>query len=91
MAKQTTERKKRKGLRIGILCAVLLVVLVGAAIGGRYVYRILKQPESFFGDETIEQIPQQTALAPAFERPTDALPEATGLTSVSSRFFRRTF
>ncbi len=77
MAEQTTERKKRKGLRTGILCAVLLVVLVGAVIGGRYVYRILKQPESFFGDETVEQIPQQTALAPAFERPTDALPEAT--------------
>ena len=61
MAEQTTERKKRKGLRIGILCAVLLVVLVGAAIGGRYVYRILKQPESFFGDETVELILRHTA------------------------------
>ena len=73
--KKRTEKKHRlsKRTRMIVLCSILLVVLAGLAIGARYVYRILKQPETLFAEVAATSIPQETAMVPAFELPSDRI------------------
>lgn len=56
-----------------MLCSILLVVLAGLAIGARYVYRILKQPETLFKDVAATSIPQVTSMVPAFDLPEEQI------------------
>ena len=52
-------KKEKNGIgRIIVLSVILVVLLVGAAIGARYAYRILKQPETMFEDAAATPIPE---------------------------------
>lgn len=65
------KERSRSRTRIIVLGAVLLVLLIALAIGGRYIYRVLKQPETLFDYTSATAVPEQTPLAPAFALPTD--------------------
>ena len=66
--------QKRNRIRNIIMAAILLVLLIIAAVGGIYAYRILKQPAKLFESAAPTQIPKETPLAPAFALPTDREP-----------------
>ena len=70
-------KEKSYRVRIIILSVILLTLVVSAVVGGVYVYRIFMKPESLFEDGSVIQIPEQTALAPAFDVPINRTPANT--------------
>ncbi len=74
--KDTTRQKKSHRVRNIILIVILALLLIGTAVGVSYLYRILKKPESLFTDAAATKVPEQSALAPAFDLPTDRTPAA---------------
>ena len=79
MEEQKTNQSKNEHpyrVRNIILATVLVVLLVGTALGVSYVYRILKKPQSLFTETSVTPVPEKTALAPVFPLPTDRTPAA---------------
>ena len=78
-----TKNKSNKGRTI-VFCVILALLVAAIALCVGLAYRIIKHPEKLFHNASTTQIPDQTAVAPAFDIPdrTPAVPIQTPDTTI---------